>query len=72
MTSHLRDDGTYRGVGGPGQQKSRAQRAKELFEMLDSEDDRDIIVCLWEEVQNLHLSTSSLNCSADQPTPWRS
>lgn len=63
MTSFLRDDGTYCGPGGPDPQKTQAQRTQELLAMLDSEDGRDIIVCLWEEVHYKSPSPATLNCS---------
>ena len=45
--------GHYRGPGGADPEKSREQRERELFGMMESPDGPEIILFLWQEVEGI-------------------
>jgi hypothetical protein len=56
----LRGDGTYRDPGGLDPKKSRSGREKELMQLADSQDGRDIIIALWKEAKGIQPGTIPL------------
>jgi hypothetical protein len=49
----LTPDGRYRGPGGPDPKKSRAERERELLQMMTTQDGAEVITYLWKEAKGI-------------------